>query len=455
MRYEDETPHHDHRPEATMNPLMPATELKRIVIIGAGFGGTELARRINKKQFQVMLIDKNEYHTFHPLLFQLATAASEDKSVTFPIPELFSADNEVVFVKAEVTNVLKDQSLLETSVGIISYDQLVIATGSTINYHENPRLVQNSLSLKSVNDALKMKRKLMEQFDQMVRENTVPLPGQYNIVIVGGGAAGVEMAGAIAELKNNVLPYEYPGFNFSGVQIHLIEACGKLLKSMSKPASKKAKEYMERMDVKVWLNTTVESYRDGKVLLDDCKTIVSGIFIWAAGVKGKVIGGFEEQELTKNNRLKTDRYNRVPGYKNIYVIGDSAEMQNTDLIEPHPMIAPVAIQQAKNLARNLNFTDVSRWKKFNYRHRGTMITTGRGKAVVDFQYLRFQGKIAWYIWMFVHLSLISGMKNRMAVISYWLKSSFSYNRITRFFIKPYRKAGHGMRISLNLSSRSR
>ena len=420
--------------------LIPETKLKRIVIIGGGFGGIELAKRLGKKRFQVVLLDKNNFHTFQPLLYQVATGGLEPDAIAYPIRKIFSGRKNFIFRMAEAIEVKIKEHILVTSIGEIYFDMLVIATGSTTNYFGNHEIQNNSVSLKSVTNALDMRSLLLQNFEKMLNEDNESEKSKYlNIVIAGGGPTGVETAGAFAELKKHVLPNDYPELDFSRVNIHLVEAGDKTLGVMSSQASRKSKEFLLKMGVKVWLKTKVDSCTADQVVLSDGRKIDCNIFIWTAGVMGKTIKGIPEDRIIKGNRVLVDVYNRLTGFEDIFVIGDVAAMTDDDgKPEIHPMLAPVAIQQAKNLAYNLNGKNNS-WRKFSYRDLGSMATIGRNKAVADFKIIKLQGLFAWFIWMFVHLMSIVGFRNRLIVFINWLWNYVSYDRAIRLIIRPYSK----------------
>jgi|SRR6185436_10441053 len=421
---------------------IPETKLKRVVIIGGGFGGIELAKRLNRNRFQVAMVDKNNFHTFQPLLYQVATGGLEPDSIAYPLRKIFSRSKNFIFRMAEAMEIKADQKIVSTSEGEISYDFLVIASGSTTNYFGNNDIQKNAMSLKSVTDALNLRSLILQNFEKMLTDKTEAEKSKYlNIVIAGGGPTGIEMAGALAELKKHVLPNDYPELDFNCLNIHVIEAGAKILGTMSPQASEKSKEFLLKMGVKIWLNTKVVSYSDDVVTLQDGQRIDSNIFIWTAGVMGNTIKGISPDVIEKGNRIKVNVYNQVINHENVFVIGDAASMtdENGKSIS-HPMVAQPAIQQAKNLARNLNkYESKSSWKKFHYHDLGSLATIGRNKAVADFKFIKLQGILAWFIWMFVHLMAIVGFRNRMIVFINWVWNYFSYDRAIRLIIRPYKK----------------
>jgi NADH dehydrogenase len=418
---------------------IPDFDLKRIVIVGAGFGGIELVKRIDKRRFQVVMLDKNNYHTFKPLLYQVATAGLEPEDISFPLKELLSTQENLIFRNAEVLEVKKEGSILITSTGEIKYDYLIIATGSTSNYYGNKNIQLNVMSLNDIDDAINLKSLLSNNFEKLrIVKDPLERKQFLNIVIVGGGTSGVEIAGVLSEIKNCIVSNSLVDEEFKNLQIHLIEASGRLLATMSNQSSAKSKHFLENMGVKLWLNTSVVKYIDNKVVLDDNKIIDCNTCIWTAGIKGQLIKGFSKNNITKGNRIKTDVYNRITGCENIFAVGDIAAIMDTELIAPHPMVASVAIQQAKNLANNLNLQDTKQWRKFNYKQMGIMATIGRNRAVVDFKYFRFQGIFAWYIGMLAHLLPIAIFPNRLIVFFEWIWNYFIYKKTVQSITYPYK-----------------
>ncbi len=421
--------------------LIPETKLVRLVIVGGGFGGIQLAKKLSKKKFQVVMIDRNNYHTFQPLLYQVATGGLEPDSIAYPIRKIFPGKRNIIFRVAEALDVKPEEQILVTDLGEIKYDHLVIATGSTTNFFGNKEIENNAMTLKSVPGALDLRSLLLQNFERVLIENDPALREKYlNIVIVGGGPTGVEIAGALAELKRHVLHKDYPELNVDELKIHVIESSDKLLASMSTQSSDKAKIFLEKLGVHIWLKNVVKNYQDEKVLLASDTVINCSTFIWTAGVKGSVLNGLPPTVFTeRGNRLKVDVYNRVINCKNIFALGDVAAVIDDQNQLPHPMLAPVAIQQAKNLAHNLNINSNESWKKFSYFDKGSMATIGRNKAVADMRALHFQGFFAWLVWMFIHLMSIVGFRNRVVILINWVWNYFSYDRAIRLIIRPYKK----------------
>jgi NADH dehydrogenase len=416
------------------------TNLKKVVIVGGGFGGLELAKKLNNKKFTVILLDCHNYHTFQPLLYQVATGGLDPDSVAYPVRKIVQRRKNIFFRLGEALQVIPGKNILVTSIGEIEYDHLVIATGSTTNFFGNKNLERNCLTLKSIIDALNVRSFLLQNFEQaLLTPGIEERKSLMNIVIAGGGPTGVEVAGAVAELKRHVLPYDYKELDLSLMNITLIEASGKLLAMMSEKASEKAKEFLEGMGVHVRLNQRVKDFDGKKITLDGGEEIITRSMIWTAGVMGKLIKGIDDTSLAKGNRLAVDEFNLVRGQKNIYAIGDAASMVLEDK-PPHPMVAPVAIQQGKNLADNLNKNSIATWKPFRYHDKGTLATIGRNKAVADLKLLKFQGFFAWITWVFVHIMTLVGFRNKVIVLINWIWSYFSYENAIRLIIRPYKKS---------------
>ncbi len=423
-----------------MQIAFPETNLKKIVIIGGGFGGIELAKKIDAAKFQLVVVDAHNYHTFQPLLYQVATGGLEPDSVAYPIRKIFKRNKNIFFRIAEALEVVPGSNTLKTSIGEIKYDYLVIATGSTTNFFGNERLKSNCLVLKSITDALDVRSFLLQNFEQALLANTIEeKKSLVNTVIVGGGPTGVEVAGALAELKRHVLPNDYKELDISLMNITIIEASGKLLATMSEQSSGKSKIFLEKMGVQVRLQTSVKDFDGVTITLSNEEKISTRSVIWTAGVMGKTFSGIAGESIFKGNRILVDHFNRVKGHENIFAIGDVAAMLENE--RPHPMVAPVAIQQGKNLARNLNRKPKEAWKPFVYFDKGTMATIGRNKAVVDLKFLKFQGIFAWLTWLFVHLMLLVGYRNRLIVFINWVWNYFSYDRAIRLIIRPFKKSG--------------
>jgi NADH dehydrogenase len=414
---------------------------KRVVIVGAGFAGLTLAKKLSSKYFQVILIDKNNYHQFQPLLYQVATSGLEPSSISFPLRKIFQHYKNVYIRIAEVKNIHPEENFIETSIGNVDFDYLVLAQGAETNYFNNQSLQQNSFSMKSVAEALYLRNTLLQNFEQALISNSKnDIEALLHIVIVGGGPTGVELAGAIAEMKNNILPKDYPELDFKQMNIVLIEASSRLLSGMSEQSGKKAQQYLEALGVKVQMNTSVNNYDGNSARLSNGTTLYSRCLVWAAGVKGMALKGLPASSVLPNNRITVDAFNRIPGTANAFAIGDVALMQGEEAPKGHPQVAPVAIQQAALLAKNLkNIVSQKKLKAFYYHDKGSMATVGRNLAVVEMGKLKIKGFLAWIIWMLVHLMSIIGIKNKLLILINWIWHYITYDQSLRLIIKPSEK----------------
>ncbi|MBB2145378.1 NAD(P)/FAD-dependent oxidoreductase [Pedobacter sp. LMG 31464] len=415
---------------------------QKIVIVGGGFGGIELAKKLRNKNVDVVILDKHNYHTFQPLLYQVASGGLEADSIAFPIRKIFKGQKNLTFRVTEVAKVIPEENKLLTTIGAIHYDHLVIATGSTSNFFGQAEIEQNAMPMKSIPEALNLRSLILQNLEASLIANDDQTEKELlNFVVVGGGPTGVETAGALAELKKHVLKNDYPELDIHKVNIYLIEGSPELLGSMSVKAQEKSKEFLEELGVTVLTETRVKSY-DGRVIsLIDGRSIPSSTVIWSAGVKGVVLDGLKAESVVRGNRLKVDIINRVEGYQNIYAIGDVAAMITDETPNGHPGVAPVAIQQGKLLAKNLiNLIENKPIEAFKYFDKGAMATVGRNRAVVDINKIHFQGVFAWFTWMFVHLMTLVGFRNKLVVFVNWVWSYFSYDRGTRLIIRPFKKS---------------
>ncbi len=421
------------------NLNIPTTSLPRIVVIGAGFGGLHFVKRINTKHAQLVLIDKNNYHTFQPLLYQVATAGLEPDSIAHAVRTIFHKKQNFHFRYAEVLKINAESKSIDTNLGELSFDYLVIATGSSTNYFGNKNLEQNTIPMKSIPEALNLRSILLQNFEAALLTNDLEERQRLmNFVIVGGGATGVELAGALAELKNHILPYDYPELDVRRMNVHLVQSNDKLLNGMSEKSSQKAKEYLQKEGVQLWFNTRVLDY-DGKLVDTDNIDLQANTMIWAAGVKGTIINGFTEEQ-TQGNRYVIDEFCRVKNTENIFAIGDVASFYNEKYPKGLPMMAQPAIQQGKHLA--MNFKKLLSQKPmipFQFIDKGSMATIGRNKAVVDLPNFHFNGLFAWLVWMFVHLISLVGFRNKVIALANWVIQYFSYNKNVRLIIRPYKK----------------
>jgi NADH dehydrogenase len=423
---------------------IPETAQKRIVIIGAGFGGLKLAKNLIGSGYQVVIIDKNNYHQFQPLFYQVASAGIEPSSILFPLRKIFQKQKDIYVRVAEVYSVDPEKKEIHTSLDTVWYDYLVIASGVNSNFFGMKNMEEFSLPMKSVSEAMSLRNRLLQRF-----EKAVTLRDQnerrtlLNVVVVGGGPTGVELAGAIAEMKKFVLPKDYPDLNFDAMQISLVEGSPAVLGGMSKHASEKALFYLRRLGINVMLNTKVTDY-DGSVLsFADGQKINTNTVIWAAGISGVLPDGLPPELVGRGRRLIVDEFNQLKGVPDIFAIGDVSLMSTPDYPNGHPQVAQVAIQQGLNLAWNLvTLKHQGKLKPFKYIDRGSMATIGRNRAVADLSFLKFSGFTAWLTWMFVHLMAIVGVKNRMLIFINWMWNYMTYDQSLRLILwAAKRKSG--------------
>ena len=420
---------------------LPITNNPRVVIIGGGFGGVALAKKLKKKNFQVVMLDKHNYHTFQPLLYQVSTGGLEPDSIAFPIRKIFTNQDNFIFRVTKVTEVIAQENKIITDIGSIDYDYLVVATGSDTNFFGNEELEANTVAMKSVPEALDLRSMILQNFEKaLVEKNPEKKDALLNFVVVGGGPTGVELSGAIAELKKHVVPKDYPELDLDLVSIYLIENSPELLGNMSVQSQVKSKKFLEEMGVIIMNGTRVLGYDGYTLTAADQPPLHTYTVIWSAGVKGEIIPGLDKAEVVRGGKLNCDEYNLVLGYENIYAIGDVAAIITDEHPNGYPGVAPTAIQQGNHLAKNLiKLENKEILEKFSYFDKGTMATVGRNKAVVDLHKIHFQGIFAWYTWMFVHLMTLVGFRNKLVVFVNWAWSYFSYDRGTRLIIRTFSK----------------
>lgn len=416
------------------------TSLPRVVVVGGGFAGLEFCKNLGHDKFQIILIDRHNYHTFQPLLYQVATAGLEPDSIAYPLRKIFQKVPNFYFRMTEVLEISPEKKTLRTSIGEIEYDHLVLATGTVTNFFGNESIARRAMGMKFVPEALDIRSLILQNFEAaLLTDDLKERESLMNVVIVGGGPTGVELAGAIAELKRHVLPTDYPDLDFRRMGIHLVEGMERLLPPFSFKASEKAQKYLEELGVNVWLNTTVKDY-DGKTIQTSGKPMLTQTLIWAAGVECKPMAGIPAEKLVRGNRIKVNRFNEIEGCEGLYALGDLAYMETPDFPKGHPQVAQPAIQQGKLLAKNLKAQARGKaMKPFKYHDKGSLATIGRTRAVADLPYMKTQGTIAWFIWMFVHLMALVGFRNRVVVFFNWTNNFFSYNRDIRLIIRPYKK----------------
>lgn len=414
---------------------------KRIIIVGAGFAGLTLAEDLENTGYEVYLIDRNNYHQFQPLLYQVATARLEPASISFPLRKVFQRSKNVKIRIADVLSVEADKKCLKTSIGEFSYDYLVLAYGCRTNYFGNKDLEHCAFPMKSVPEAIQLRNRILQTFeDAVITKNPEELQYILNFVIVGGGPTGVELSGALAEMKKNILPKDYPDKDFSKLTVYLLEGSPNVLNAMSDDSKKASRKYLEQLGVIVKTGTVVENYDGRTVRLKNGETIEAKNVIWAAGVTGNQIEGIPETAITRGNRLVVNRFNEIENLKDIYAIGDIAYMTTPKYVNGHPQLAAVANEQAKVLAKNFKLLAKNKpLKEYEYHDKGSMATIGKRKAVVDLPNFSFQGRFAWFTWMFVHLMLILSVKNKLTIFVNWAFSYFNNDSTLRVLIKPVTK----------------
>ena len=417
----------------------------KLIIIGGGFGGLRLARKLsNKPGFDITLIDRFNYHQFQPLFYQVATAGLDASNISFPLRKVFHASKNVRFRMAAVQKLLTAERKVVTDIGDFDYDMLVIATGADTNFFGNRQLMDNALPMKSTVEALQLRHRLLHNFEDALNvESQLEIQRLMNIVIVGAGPTGVELSGAIADMKRFVLPKDYPELDFTKMKIYLLEGTGKTLAAMSEKSSIQSQKYLEKLGVTVLTNSLLKNYDGKTVELQNGDTIETAMVIWAAGIKGNVPEGINADLIARGNRIKVNRHCQVNGFENIFAIGDVAFMEEPAWPNGHPQVAPVATQMADMIANNLRRLEmksgVMHWSEFVYNDKGSMATVGRNLAVVDMPKpkLHFGGFFAWMIWMGLHLMLILGVKNRFFVFSNWLYNYFTYDQNLRLIFKQF------------------
>jgi len=418
---------------------IPDVDVPRIVVLGCGFGGLKFIQKIQSNNYQIVLLDKNNYHTFQPLMYQVATSGLEPDSITYPIRKIFKGKRRFHFRKTEVLSVNTEQKIVETTIGNVRYDYLVVAMGATNNFFGNKGMEKWTLPMKSLLESLDLRSMILQNFEEAL--NTTDINEQnrlMNFVIVGAGATGVELAGALSELKEHVLPADYPDLDVRRMQINLLEGSDRVLSAMSPHATEKSEEFLRKMGVSIFLNTQVSSY-DGTTVVTATKQFDSKAVIWTAGVKAVKLEGIE-QVNERSGRITVNGLGEVEGCDGVYAIGDVAEMTSEKHPRGYAMLASVAGQQGTWLAKNFNRKAKKKSQlPFLYKDRGTMATVGRNKAVVDLKNFKFSGFIAWLTWMFVHLMLLVDYRNRLVVFVNWTWRYIKYDRGSRLIIREYKR----------------
>lgn len=411
---------------------------EKIVIIGGGFAGLKLAETLNNRNKKVILIDKVNHHMFQPLFYQVACGRIEPSNISFPFRKVFQDSRNTYFRMTEVQKVLPEENKIITADAEFRYDKLVIATGCKTNFFGNEKMESLAFGMKNTQEAIAIRNHILLTFEKLIIERSRSDDGNWNIVIVGSGPTGVELAGAFAEMKKDILPRDYPHMNFTNLNIILVSSTEKPLSVMSQQSQDKSEEYLKDLGVVFMSGERVTDYDGDKVHLASGKTIAANNVIWAAGVTGNIIDGLNPEVMLKN-RYIVDRYNRIKGYDNIFAIGDIAYMETPKYPQGHPQVANVAINQGRNLGKNLLKKSTADWKQYEYEDRGSMATIGKHRAVVDLPKLKFQGFFAWYFWMFLHLMLILSVRNKLAIFFNWMWSYINKDSSLRLIIIPNKK----------------
>jgi len=414
-----------------------------IVIIGAGFAGISMAKSFKNKPVNVLLIDRNNYHNFQPLLYQIATGGLEPDSIAYPVRRIFRGYKNISVRMADVIRIAAEDREIITSVGNFNYDYLILATGSTTNYFNFDEVKDSLLTLKSIPDALNMRSSIFQNLEKaLVSQEHGEVDKILSVAVVGGGPAGIELAGALAEMKRFVIPKDFPDLDLTKMEVNLYEASPKLLGAMSEIASAKALTYLKGLGVNVFLNTRVASYDGSYLNVENQDAFKTDTVVWTAGVKGAPVDGLPREAIVAGNRIAVDAYNKVMKTERIFAIGDVAACITEESPKGLPMLAPVAQQQGKLLSKNiLRFIKGQEMTPFVYRNKGVMATIGRKKAVVDLPKWKFQGTFAWLVWMFIHIMSLVGFRNKFVALYDWMSNYFTYDKPLGLIIRPYKKKG--------------
>lgn len=424
-----------------MRANIKRNEQRRVVVVGGGLGGLKLVSSLRDTDFQVVLVDKNNYNQFPPLIYQVASAGLEPSNISFPFRRLFQGWKNFFFRMAEVQHIDTEEKAIKTSIGTIHYDDLVLAAGATTNFFGNKNIEASALPMKSVSESMRLRNTILQNLERAETEdNEARKQALMNIAIVGGGPSGVEIAGVLAEMKQTILPRDYPDLDTSCMHIYLINATPRLLGAMSERSSREAEKALKELGVKVMTNCMVTDYVDKELVLKDGQRISAETVIWVSGIKANNIDGIPTESIGHAGRILVDRFNRVKGLKDVYAIGDQCIVEGYEAYPyGHPQLAQVAIQQAKTLAKNLIRQEKGETEQpFSYHNLGTMATIGRKKAVVEIGKLKFGGFFAWLLWLIVHLRSILGVKNKTIVFLNWMWSYMNYKQSLRLILKAKR-----------------
>lgn len=408
----------------------------RLLVLGGGFAGLQLIENIKKDQFDIMLIDPLNHHQFQPLFYQVATSQIEPSSISFPFRKIFQNRKDVRIRLTKAEQIDPDNKVVHTPIGEFEYDYLVIATGCKTNYFGNKNFKKYTYGLKSTYQAITIRNSILENFEKILYVDEEEKEALMNIVVVGGGPTGVELAGAFAEIKRDILPKDFFRIDFSKMKIILLEGSPNTLNNMSPMSRTASAEYLQELGVSIKTGVFVKDYDGTNLTLSNGHTLKSKHVIWAAGVTGNIIDGFDPENITNTNRYKVDRYNRILGYNQIFALGDIALMETPKFPKGHPQVANVAIGQGKLLAKNLeNLLSGKDLKPYEYTDLGSMATIGRHKAVVELPFIKFKGYFAWFVWMFLHLMLILSVRNKLIIFINWAWNYFSKNSSLRLILK--------------------
>lgn len=421
---------------------IPISEYPRVVIVGGGFGGIAIAKNLLKEKIQVVLLDRHNYHTFQPLLYQVSTSGLEPDSIAYPLRKITRKSKDGYFRLAEVQRIIPEENKIQSSIGELAYDYLVLATGSRTNFFGNESIRDNAMWMKTIPQALNIRSLILENLEQaVITEDPEKRKTLLNFVVAGAGPTGVELCGAIAEVRNHIVPRDFRDLDPAEMEIHLVEGLDRVLPPMSHEASKKAEKFLKDLGVEIHLNVMVEEY-DGEKVITNKKDLIflTSTFIWAAGVSGAPVEGLNASAMIeKAERYQVNVFNQIEGYENIFAIGDIALMTSEEYPKGHPMVAQPAIQQGKHLAKNLKrILKKEKMLPFEYNDKGTMATVGRNKAVVDLGKLKFGGFFAWFVWMFIHLYFLVGFRNRLITFFNWVYNYVNFDKAARLIIRPFK-----------------